>query len=248
MKRLLTLMIYVASFGVQTTLAAEPASQLYQDAINHQERPNLDRERDASRQPQAILRFVQLQPGMTVIELGAGGGYTTELVSHTIGQTGIIYAQALQPSRIIGDRLSNVVALEPHPLYQLPAKLAAAGFEPGSADAVLIFFALHDMYLNPRIDKQRLYNDLHRFLKPGGVLVILDNASEPDSGTRDTRELHRIGEQLVIEEITQAGFVLDESSDVLRNPEDDLSKPWNSWRPAVPRGFQDRFALRFRKP
>ncbi len=88
----------------------------------------------------------------------------------------------------------------------------------------------------------------HRLLKPGGVLVVLDNAGMPDSGTRDTRELHRIGELFVIEEIKRAGFELDETSDVLRNPDDDTGKSWNSWRPAVPRGFQDRFALRFRKP
>ena len=248
MMRLLTNLILIAGFWAHPTAATEVTTKLYRDAVKHQGRPNADRALDASRQPRAILGFVQLQQGMIVIELGAGGGYTTELVSHTVGQTGRIYAQALEPSRLAGERLSNVVALEPHPLYQLTDKLAAAGFVAGSADAVLIFFALHDMYLNTRIDKQRLYRDIHRSLKPGGVLVVLDNASEPDSGTRDTRQLHRIGEQFVIEEIQRQGFILDESSDVLRNPDDDLKKSWNAWRPAVPRGFQDRFALRFRKP
>jgi predicted methyltransferase len=228
--------------------ATEAPAQIYRDAVKHQQRPESDLDRDASRHPEAILEFIRLEPGMTVIELGAGGGYTTELVARTVGQAGKVYAQALQPSRVSGNRLPNVVALDSHPLYQLSDKLAAAGFETGDADAVLIFFALHDMYLNPRIDKQRLYREIHQFLKPGGVLVVLDNAAEPDSGTRDTRTLHRIGEQFVIEEIQRAGLMLEQTSDSLRNTNDDLRKSWSSSGSAVPRGFQDRFALRFHKP
>jgi predicted methyltransferase len=79
-------------------------------------------------------------------------------------------------------------------------------------------------------------------------LVILDNAARPDSGIDDTRRLHRIGEQFVIRELQQAGFELDGTSNALRNPDDDPGKPWNSFLSPVERGFQDRFALRFRKP
>jgi predicted methyltransferase len=249
MSRLPSLLFLGVLSIVSSPLVADDAnSSIYKDAVDHAARASQDRERDASRQPEAILGFIQLEPGMTVIELGAGGGYTTELLSHTVGLEGKVYAQALEPSRVAGGKLPNVIALEPHPLYKLPEILMAAGFEMGSADAVLIFFALHDMYLNTRIDKQRLYADILEQLKPGGVLVILDNAAEPDSGTRDTRQLHRIGEQFIISEIQESGLTLDATSDVLRNPDDDLTKSWNSWRPAVPRGFQDRFALRFRKP
>ena len=49
----------------------------------------------------------------------------------------------------------------------------------------------------------------------------------------------------VIKEVTAAGFVLDASSDVLKNPADDLSL--NVFDPAI-RGKTDQFLLRFKKP
>lgn len=217
-------------------------------ALAHPDRPAADRDRDASRKPEAILPFTRLETGHVVIELGAGGGYTTELASRVVGEQGTVYSQALQPARVRGNRLPNVVALEPHLLFDLGDKLAEAGLEDGVADVVLIFFALHDMYLNSRINKERLYATMARFLRSGGYLVILDNSARPGTGTDDTRRLHRIDEQFVIAEITKAGFELDGASDALRNEEDDLSRPWNSFMSPVPSGMQDRFALRFRKP
>jgi predicted methyltransferase len=217
-------------------------------AIAHPDRPASDRDIDASRKPAEILKFAGLAPGAIVVELGAGGGYTTELAARVVGDDGRVYGQALQPNRVRGNRLPNVVALEPHLLYDLGDTLGQAGLENGQADVVLVFFALHDMYLNSRINKPRLYRTLSDSLRPGGLLVILDNAARPDSGIDDTRRLHRIGEQFVIRELQQAGFELDGTSNALRNPDDDPGKPWNSFLSPVERGFQDRFALRFRKP
>jgi len=57
-------------------------------------------------------------------------------------------------------------------------------------------------------------------LKPGGVFIIVDHAAELNSGTRDTDKMHRIDENLVKAEMKAAGFVLEDESDVLRNPAD----------------------------
>ena len=234
-------MLWLAPLEVNAETAIEAA-------IAHPDRPASDRDIDASRKPAEILSFAGLAPGGIVIELGAGGGYTTELAARVVGDQGRVYGQALQPNRVRGNRLPNVVALEPHLLYDLGDMLNQAGLEHGEADVVLIFFALHDMYLNSRINKSRLYRTLRDYLKPGGLLVILDNAARPNTGIDDTRRLHRIDEQFVIRELQQSGFELDATSDALRNADDDPGKSWNSFFSPVKRGFQDRFAIRFRKP
>jgi len=56
---------------------------------------------------------------------------------------------------------------------------------------------------------------------------------------------HRIDEAYVKKLFSEAGFVLEESSDVLRNPADDRTKPFydESFRGKS----TDRFVLRFRK-
>jgi predicted methyltransferase len=236
-------------FGFATVCVhAADESAMYEAAVAAPERPDSDRRRDESRRPAEILQFMQLKPGMTAVEFGAGGGYTTELVARVVGPEGRVFAQALDASRTRDDRLPNVIALDKHLLWEMRDTLHDAGLADGQADRVLIFFALHDMYLNDRIDKQRLYGDILALLKPGGYLVVLDNAAEVDSGTRDTNSTHRIGEQLVREEIEKAGFEFSGSTDVLRNPEDKLDEPWNRPAPYRQPGFQDRFAYRFVKP
>jgi predicted methyltransferase len=230
------------------TIQAADEQALYEAAVASADRPAADRDRDASRHPVEILEFIKLEPGMNVLELGAGGGYTTELVARVVGSDGRVFAQGLRASRVSNDRLPNVVALEKHMLWETRDRVHDAGLEDGQVDRVLIFFALHDMYLNDRIDKQRLYRDIFALLKPGGYLVILDNAGEADSGLRDTGTTHRIGEEFVRQEIERAGFRFSGETDVLRNPEDKLDEPWNRPAPYRQPGFQDRFAYRFVKP
>jgi len=57
--------------------------------------------------------------------------------------------------------------------------------------------------------------------------------------------LHRIDPELAIKDIEAAGFELEDTSDVLKNPDDDHTKI--VFDPAI-RGKTDQFVLRFRKP
>jgi len=218
-------------------------ASVYQKAIEHPSRPTGDLKQDINRKPLCILPFAKIKAGAKVLEIGAGGGYTTELVSRIIGKTGHIYAETLSLERIKGNRLSNVTALRRHKLYQLPEVLVENGVEEGQLDVIIIFFALHDVMMNSRIDQDDFLGNLYKLLKPGGHFVVLDNAGEPDSGLRDTRKLHRIGENYVKQKVESAGFKFDDETKVLRSPEDKLNESWRSIR-----GKQDRFAFRFVKP
>jgi len=40
-----------------------------------------------------MLTFFALTPGMHVADLGAGGGYTTELIARSVGPSGAVFAQ-----------------------------------------------------------------------------------------------------------------------------------------------------------
>ncbi|NIO39726.1 MAG: methyltransferase, partial [Burkholderiales bacterium] len=52
-----------------------------------------DRKADQRRQPAKMLAFVGVQPGMTVLDIGTGRGYTAELLVRSVGPSGLVVAQ-----------------------------------------------------------------------------------------------------------------------------------------------------------
>lgn len=57
-------------------------------------RSELDRQTDVRRQPDRWLAFVGVAPAMRVLDLSAGGGYTTELLARAVGPAGRVYGQS----------------------------------------------------------------------------------------------------------------------------------------------------------
>jgi predicted methyltransferase len=58
------------------------------------DRSAADRTNDLRRHPQQMLEFIGIRPGIVAVDLSAAGGYTTELLSRTIGPSGKVYGQS----------------------------------------------------------------------------------------------------------------------------------------------------------
>ena len=61
------------------------AAERYQAAIASPVRTDQDRRMDASRHPAEFLPFTQVRPGMQVLDVATGGGYTTQLLALAVG-------------------------------------------------------------------------------------------------------------------------------------------------------------------
>jgi predicted methyltransferase len=70
------------------------SSQQIAQIVASPDRTAADRNNDARRKPEAILAFIGPRPGMTALDVSAGGGYTTELLARAIGPTGAVYGQS----------------------------------------------------------------------------------------------------------------------------------------------------------
>ena len=58
------------------------------------DRSAADRTNDQRRKPAEMLAFIGIVPGITALDLSAGGGYTTELLARSIGPQGVVYGQS----------------------------------------------------------------------------------------------------------------------------------------------------------
>jgi predicted methyltransferase len=114
-------------------------------------------------------------------------------------------------------------------------------------DQVWIVLFYHDTVWMG-VDRDRMNRRVFEALRPGGVYAIIDHSGRPGTGTGEAESLHRIEESVVRAEVKRAGFRIDASTDVLRNPND--PRDWNPSPRAAGdrRGTSDRFVLRFVKP
>jgi predicted methyltransferase len=221
------------------------------DAIAATDRSDDDRKLDAGRKPGEVLAFFGIAPGQKVGELFSGGGYTTELVARTVGETGQVYGQntkeildkfARKPwsERLAKPVMKHVTPLE-RPLDD------PFGPEVKSLDAVICVLNYHDT-VAMKVDRAKMNAAVFAALAPGGVYGIVDHRAADGSGTRDSETLHRIDEALVKQEVLAAGFQLAGESNVLQNPDD--KRDWNSSprQAGERRGTSDRFVLKFTKP
>ncbi|MDB5775311.1 MAG: hypothetical protein JWP38_1444 [Herbaspirillum sp.] len=65
--------------------------------VDSPDRSAADRRNDPYRKPDKVLAFIGVRPGMTALDLSAGGGYTTELLARAVGPAGRVYGQSPPP-------------------------------------------------------------------------------------------------------------------------------------------------------
>lgn len=210
------------------------------------DRSAADRTNDIRRKPQQMLAFTGVAPGMRVLDLGAGGGYSTELLARAVGPTGRVYAQnnpvsadsrARFEQRLKAASLTNTTLHDAPYSSPVPAEIA-----PGSLDMVTFFFVYHDLG-NPAVDRARMNRAVFDALKPGGLYVIADHSGRAGTGFSEWNTLHRVEEAALRREVESAGFRLAESADFLRNSQDPRDRI--VFKPLQP---NDEFVMKFVKP
>lgn len=148
----------------------------------------------------AIVTACQLKPGMAVADIGAGTGLFTRLFAQEVGQTGRVYAVDIAPkflehikttSAAVG--LKNVTTVLGTPMsVELP---------PQSVDLVFICDTYHHFEF-----PQRTLATIHRALKPGGRMVLIDFHRIPGKTSEWLMSHVRAGQDVFVKEIVSSGF------------------------------------------
>jgi len=152
-----------------------------------------------------LVEVLGVKPGMTIADIGSGGGAMTVVLGHWIGP-GRVYAtditeHALRETREYAKKegLTNVTVIE--------GAAAATNLPDECCDAVFLRHVYHHVTEIAAFNKS-----LHASLKPGGRLAIIDfearrpNPAQIPKGVPANRMGHGIPPSVVIEEVTAAGF------------------------------------------
>ena len=65
----------------------------YAAIIAAPDRTDADRQTDKRRDPMQLLTFAAPRAGMKILDMGAGGGYSTELMARAVAPNGVVYGQ-----------------------------------------------------------------------------------------------------------------------------------------------------------
>jgi ubiquinone/menaquinone biosynthesis C-methylase UbiE len=149
-----------------------------------------------------VVKILGLEPGMDVADIGAGTGLYTMPMAAAVGPDGAVYAVDISPDflRFIAgratdsgmDNVCTVLGTQDSP--QLP---------PGSVDLVFICDTYHH-FENP----PAMLAAIHRALRPGGRLVVIDFDRREGVSSDFIMEHVRADSGTFIREIMDAGFSL----------------------------------------
>jgi ubiquinone/menaquinone biosynthesis C-methylase UbiE len=162
-----------------------------------------DQKRDAD-DAAKLVEVLQLGPGSTVADVGAGGGALEPAISRAVGAEGRLYATDISADRLADIRkviasasLSNVTVLQ--------GAAAETNLPEACCDAIFTRLVYHHFGDPPAMNASLL-----RSLKPGGRLAVLE--FRPKSGVtaapgkRTEGDAHGVMPATIVEELTAAGF------------------------------------------
>jgi len=154
-----------------------------------------------------LRRWLDVEPGQSVCDLGCGNGYHTLPLAEAVGPEGEVFAVDLQPEmlellleRAEERQLANLVTVE--------ATVDDPRLPPASVDMVLMVDVYHELS-----HPVRVLGHVRRALKEGGRVVLVEFRSEDRAVPIKLR--HKMSKAQVIREMAANGFRLQDETDEL---------------------------------
>ena len=120
-----------------------------------------------------ILKEVGIKPGFRVLDYGCGPGSYTFPLAELVGESGQIYALDIHPLAI--RRVKDMASKKRLANVQTILSDCQTGLPDNSLDVVLLYDIFHHLG-----DPNKILKELHRVLKPSGVLSFSDHHMKED--------------------------------------------------------------------
>src|SRR5262249_23959577 len=171
-------MLALAGCAPTETTAPLPAES-YRALLASPVRTERDRGMDQRRDPVNLLQFANVRPGMRVLDIATGAGYTSQMLALAVGESGKLWAQTQTPGAALKERL----AAHPQPNFIVTARPFEDPIPPEAAplDLVTLVLNYHDITYLP-VDRDAMNRKVFAALKPGGHYIIVDHSALPGTG------------------------------------------------------------------
>lgn len=147
--------------------------------------------------PKGALRRLGVKRGDTVIDIGAGSGYFALPASEMVGGEGRVFAVDIQSAAVaLIERKRAASGMDN--LHAILSTEASLGLPDGVGSLALMYTVLHEVE-----DKAKMLSDIHRALRPGGRIAIVEFTKGAAFGPPSSE---RIGEGEIIALLGEAGF------------------------------------------
>jgi ubiquinone/menaquinone biosynthesis C-methylase UbiE len=155
-------------------------------------------ERETQEQPQLAIDALEIKPGQTIADLGAGSGYYSFRIAPLVGPAGKVLAIDIEPAmldaiaqRARREHIGNVATVR--------SSAQDPNLAPGSVDLLFMVDVYHELaYPYEMLTKVRTA------LKPRGRVALIEyRAEDPDVLIKP---LHKMSERQVRREMQAAGF------------------------------------------
>ena len=218
-----------AAAPVGTSAAASAPLGTLEWAADGPWRSPADRQRDAALHPVETLRFFDIIPSATVVEIWPGSGWWTQILGpYLTAGKGKLYAATFEVPNAddpaagpVVDAYRKMIADKP----DLYGAAALTSFGPHSGDlapagsANLVLFFNLDNWMAAGL-AEKAFHDAFAALKRGGVLGVVQARADVGVEQDPLAANGYVQEAFVKQMAQEAGFTFDKSSEINANPTD----------------------------
>ena len=189
--------------GINDYYLADPD---YERWVNIFESPG----REVFDKRKAVVRALNIQPGMDIGDIGAGTGLYTRAFSSEVGPEGTVYAVDIAENFIDGI-VRQALAAGVQNVVGVVNTAKSVNLEAESIDLAFVCDTYHHFEY-----PQSMLQSIHRALRPGGSLVIIDFRKIKGFSSNWVMSHTRADRKTVIREVESQDFELTEDLDILK--------------------------------
>jgi predicted methyltransferase len=194
--------------------------------------------RNNFRHPVETLAFFEVRPEHTVVEIGPGGGWYTEILGPYLKDSGKLYLAIFSDTSErsyapkLNAKIKEMVSDKEHygdvafTVMEAPNNIGPVAPD-GSVDRVLTFRNVHNWMKDKKA--KEVFKSFYKALKPGGILGVVEHRASNDEGQDPKAISGYVREDYVVMLALEAGFKLVDKSEINANPKDKANHPKGVW-------------------